>query len=59
MMLKAIEGRALLTDDWVKRSGVGKRTLMKLKPELEKRGLVKHHPRLGFYRPDAPPPELT
>jgi hypothetical protein len=27
-------------------------------PELLDRGLIAHHPKLGFYRPDAPPPEL-
>lgn len=28
-------------------------------PELVERGLVELHPRLGYYRPDAPPPELA
>lgn len=27
--------------------------------ELKTHGLVAHHERLGFYRPDAPPPDLT
>jgi hypothetical protein len=26
--------------------------------ELKESGLVKNHPKVGFYRPDAPPPEL-
>jgi hypothetical protein len=26
--------------------------------ELRDEGLIDHHPKLGYYRPDAPPPQL-
>jgi hypothetical protein len=58
-MLDALEGRALRTNAWEECSKVDKKSLMVLKKELEALGLVRHHARLGFYRPGAPPPELV
>jgi hypothetical protein len=58
-LLEALEGRALRSDAWAERSKVEKSGLMRAKKELQARGLVKHHKGLGFYRPDAPPPELV
>ena len=59
-ILEALDGKALRTD--ALGAAVGdRRRLFKdggLK-ELRDRGLVLRHARLGFYRPDAPPPQLT
>jgi hypothetical protein len=58
-VLEALEGKALRTD--ALGAAVGDRGRL-YKPgglkELREAGMVKHHPRLGFYRPDAPPEEL-
>lgn len=61
-ILTALEGKALRTDALA--SVVGDRSRLFRKPtggipELRKEGLVDHHSRLGYYRPDAPPPELA
>lgn len=60
-LVKSLKGRALRTDgiavalDCVRSrifadpGGIG---------ELIDRGLVQHHKRLGYYRSDAPPPDL-
>lgn len=59
-VLAALEGRALRTD--ALGNAVGDRSRLFRNPgglkELRKYNLVKHHPRLGYYRPDAPPEEL-
>lgn len=59
-ILQALQGRALRTDALA--AEVGDRSRL-FRPgglaELRDRGLVDHHPRLGYYRPDALPPELT
>jgi hypothetical protein len=57
-ILAALEYRALRADDlqaelnvdrsWLYRGGLH---------ELMREGLVKNHRRVGYYRPDAPPPE--
>jgi hypothetical protein len=61
-ILIALEGRALTTDALAAAAGVDRSTPFKhpggLK-ELREHGLVRHTPRLGFWRPDAPPPELA
>lgn len=58
-ILEALEGKALRTD--ALGAAVGDRgRLYKTNglKELLERGIVEHHKRLGYYRPDAPPPEL-
>jgi hypothetical protein len=61
-VLEALEGRALRTDALARASGVDRRALFQ-KPggldELQAVGAVRHHPRLGFYRTDAPPPDIS
>jgi hypothetical protein len=59
-ILDALDGKALRTD--ALGHAVGDRSRLFRRPggihELRERGFVHHHHRLGFYRPDAPPPEL-
>jgi hypothetical protein len=59
-ILDALDGRALRAD--ALGDEVGDRGRLYKKPggiqELRDHGLVAHHPRRGYYRPDAPPPEL-
>jgi hypothetical protein len=59
-ILDALEGRGLRTDDLA--HAVGSRSQLYRRPgglpELQDRGIVKHHPKVGFYRPDAPPEVL-
>lgn len=59
-ILDALEGKALRTDALAAK--VGDRSRLFRHPgglkELQEQGLVAHHKRLGFYRPDAPPEEL-
>jgi hypothetical protein len=59
-ILAALEGRALRTD--ALGGAVGDRSRL-FKPhglkELREQGLVGWHSRLGFYRVDAPPPQLS
>lgn len=61
-LLAALEGKALTTDALAAKVGCGQRNLFR-RPggvaELKEQGLLASHPRLGYYRPDAPPPELT
>ncbi len=57
-MLAALDGKALRLADWIKASGVERRNFMRAKKELIEIEAVKHLPRLGFYRPDRPPPEF-
>jgi hypothetical protein len=60
-ILTALEGRALTTDALANRAGIDRSTLFR-RPgglhELRELGLVSHRDRLGFYRPDMPPPGL-
>jgi hypothetical protein len=57
-ILEALHGQALRTDDLAHK--VGSRRKLFTHPgglrELQEQGLVGHHKRLGYYRPDAPPP---
>lgn len=59
-ILEALDGRALRTTALANK--LSNRTQMYEHPggmrELLERGLVKKHSRLGYYRPDEPPPEL-
>lgn len=58
--LEALDGKAMRTDALA--AAVGDRSrLFKAGglEELQQQGLVKHHKRLGFYRPDALPPRLA
>ena len=59
-ILEALDGKALKTQALGAAAGDKSRLY---KPhglqELRDRGMVEHHDRLGFWRPDAPPPELV
>ncbi len=59
-ILHALDGQALRTDDLAHK--VGNRRKLFVHPgglrELQAQGLVAHHNRLGYYRPDALPPPL-
>ena len=57
-IIDALNGRAMRTDALAAKIG-DRRKFFREKKELEERGLVAHHQKLGFYRPDAPPPELS
>ena len=59
-ILAALDGKARRTDDLADQIGDRSRLFRKggLK-ELQEKGLIKHHDRLGYYRPDAPPKELA
>jgi hypothetical protein len=60
-ILEALDGKALRTD--ALGAKVGDRSRLFRHPgglkELQEQELVAHHKRLGFYRPDAPPEELS
>lgn len=60
-ILAALEGKGLRTDALAAKVG-DRRRLFKDPggiPELQEQGLVSHHRRVGYYRPDFPPPELS
>lgn len=60
-ILEALDGRALRAEALAAKVGKDKSQLYKaggLK-ELTDRGLVKSHSRAGYYRPDAPPADLS
>lgn len=59
-ILDALAGKALRTDALAARVDCDRRTLFKPNgiKELVQAGWVRHHRRLGYYRPDDPPPEL-
>ncbi|HEY7427447.1 MAG TPA: hypothetical protein VH682_24650 [Gemmataceae bacterium] len=60
-ILDALEGKALRSDPLG--AAVGDKRRLYRHPgglqELREEGLVDHHARLGYFRPDAPPPELS
>jgi hypothetical protein len=61
-LLEALEGRALKTTPLSEASGINRSQMFRHPGglrELQDRGLVVNHPRLGFYRPDAPPEEIV
>jgi hypothetical protein len=62
-ILEALEGRAYRTDALSAKARLPRSQIFR-KPkgglaELQEQGLVEHHDRVGYYRPDAPPPELA
>lgn len=60
-ILDALDAKALRTDALAAKVG-GRSRLFDKKAglqELRDRELVKHHSRLGFYRPDSPPEQLA
>jgi hypothetical protein len=61
-ILTVLDGAALRTDALAAKIGCERSQLFK-KPggiqELKEHGLVASHPRLGYYRSDAPPQELA
>lgn len=61
-ILTALQGKGLRTDALASKCDCNRRSLFKDPggiPELQEEGLVAHHPRVGYYRPDAPPPNLS
>jgi hypothetical protein len=61
-ILAALMRRALRTDALARACSVSSSRLFAPSggiKELRKRGLVRHHRRLGFYRPNAPPDALA
>jgi hypothetical protein len=60
-VLEALEGKALKTAALAKAAGVSERDLFRhpggLK-ELRDLGMVEHHSRAGYYRPECPPDGL-
>ncbi len=60
-ILAALDGKAMRTDQLVSKVGCDRRAIFR-KPggvqELKDQGLVNTHARLGYYRTDAPPPNL-
>lgn len=62
MILEALDGKAFRTDALAREVGCS-RSLLFRKPggmaELLTEGLVEKHDKLGYYRPDSPPDEIT
>lgn len=59
-LLDHLKGKALRTDALANRLDCSSSRLFKHPggiPELVEEGLVEHHKRLGYFRPDEPPPE--
>ena len=59
-VFEALDGRALRLNELEVKSGYTRGQLYRKgeMEELEVRGIMKLHPRLGFYRPDRPPSEI-
>lgn len=59
-ILEALEGKALRQSELEKATGYDRRQLHRKsgREELIDLDKVQHHSRLGYYRPDQPPPEL-
>jgi hypothetical protein len=61
-ILAALDGKGLRTDALVSKTDSSSGQLFKNPgglPELQEEGLVAHHPRVGYYRPDKPPPQVA
>lgn len=60
-ILAALDRVALRTDALAQKVGSRSRLFVDPGglPELQEEGLVAHHKRIGFYRPDSPPPGLA
>lgn len=57
-ILDSLDGKALRTDALGAKTNRNQLFKTNGLKELIEQGLVKHHKRIGYYRPDAPPPEL-
>lgn len=57
-ILEALDGKALTGDALAAKLDVDRRGVMRSLAELREHGLVENRQRVGYYRPDAPPPEL-
>ena len=59
-ILAGLAGKSLRTDALAHKCDVDRAQIFRKGglPELRERGLVAHHPSIGFYRPDAPPSAL-
>jgi len=60
-ILLALKNKSLRTDAIAHKLNCGRSRLFADPgglPELQEQGMVSHHKRIGYYRPDAPPPEL-
>ena len=59
-ILLALEGRALRQTGLERETGFDRKQLHRKNGlnELRSKNLVRLHPRLGYYRPDAPPSEI-
>lgn len=60
-ILAALNGKGLRTDALAAKVGNRRKLFADPGglPELQEEGLVSHHKRVGYYRPDAPPPDLN
>lgn len=58
-ILKALVGRALRTGGLEEATKVDHSQMFRGMKKLKELGRVKRHSKLGFYRPDTPPPSLT
>jgi hypothetical protein len=61
-ILAALNGKGLRAEALALRCDVNKSQLYNVKgaiPELQEEGLIAHHPRVGYYRLDAPPPNVA
>jgi DNA-binding IclR family transcriptional regulator len=57
-ILQLLDQKALTLDALVAKLGVDRSNLHRYGiKELKQRGLVANHRRVGYYRPDAPPPK--
>ena len=60
-ILSALKNRSMRTDALAHRLQCGRSRLFADPgglPELQEQGMVAHHRRVGYFRPDAPPPDL-
>ena len=61
-ILAALRGKAMRTDALINKTDSSRRQIFKNPggiPELQEEGLVAHHPRVGYYRPDDPPQNVA
>jgi hypothetical protein len=59
LILEALVGKAMRTKALVEVVKVDQGQMFREMKELRRRGSVLHHTRLGFFRPDFPPPALA
>jgi hypothetical protein len=58
-ILEALEGKVLKGVNLESESGLEHSQMFQVLKKLQALGIVKRHPSLGYYRVDAPPPELA